>query len=193
MELFDKALDLATKAHQGSTRKSSNTPYILHPVEVAAIASRMTDNLDVLCAALLHDVVEDANISLDYIEKEFGSYVAMLVSCETENKRKDLPSSQTWKIRKLESINDLAKITDKGAKIIWLADKLSNMRSIAAVYAQIGDKVWNNFHQKDIGEQRWYYESVLENLTELSEYPAYQELKSLVYYVFNSKEANNND
>lgn len=193
MELFDKAMDLAVTAHQGSTRKSSNTPYILHPVEVAAIASRMTDNLDVLCAALLHDVVEDANISLEYIEKEFNSYVAMLVSCETENKRKDLPSSQTWKIRKLESLNDLAKISDKGAKIIWLADKLSNMRSIAAVYAQIGDEVWNNFHQKDKNEQRWYYESVLNNLTELSEYPAYQELKSLVYYVFNSKEENNND
>ncbi len=191
MELFDKAMDLAVTAHQGSTRKSSNTPYILHPAEVAAIASRMTDNLDVLCAALLHDVVEDANISLDYIEKEFNSYVAMLVSCETENKRKDLPSSQTWKIRKLESINDLAKITDKGAKIIWLADKLSNMRSIASVYAEIGDAVWNNFHQKDKDEQRWYYESVLENLTELSQYPAYQELKSLVYYVFDSKEENN--
>lgn len=191
MELFDKAMNLAVTAHQGSTRKSSNIPYILHPVEVAAIASRITDNYDVLCAALLHDVVEDANISLDYIEKEFNSYVAMLVSCETENKRKDLPSSQTWKIRKLESINELAEITDRGAKIIWLADKLSNMRSIASVYTQVGDAVWNNFHQKDKDEQRWYYESVLENLSELSEYPAYQELKSLIYYVFNSKEKNN--
>lgn len=188
MVLFEKASNLAIKAHQGSTRKFCKTPYILHPFEVASIASRMTDSEEVLCAALLHDVVEDANVSLDYIKEEFTPYIATLVESETENKRKNIPSSETWKIRKQESIDSLSKVDDKGIKILWLSDKLSNMRSIAYDYSKIGDEIWQRFNQKDKKEHKWYYESVLKCVSELECYPAYREYESLIKYVFADKE-----
>ena len=80
MTIFDEAIRLAISAHSGQTRKTDKTPYILHPMEVACIASSVSDDLDLLTAAVLHDAVEDTAVSVDEIAAKFGDRLANLRS-----------------------------------------------------------------------------------------------------------------
>ena len=185
MDKLNKAIKFATDAHADQKRKLTNTPYILHPLEVASIVSTLCDDEDVLCAATLHDVVEDTNHTLEEIKNLFGDKVAYLVGSETENKRSDLPPSATWQIRKEETIAHLKSTTDKNVKILWLGDKLSNMRSIYAYYLKHGDEVWGCFHEKDKSKQKWYYESIVSVLKEdFSDTQAFKEYEKLVKNIF---------
>ena len=80
--LFDRAIILAAQAHAGMVRKGSDTPYIVHPMEAAAIAATMTNDPEILAAAVLHDTVEDTGVSIADIRREFGDRVAAIVSAE---------------------------------------------------------------------------------------------------------------
>ena len=104
MELVSKAIVFAAEAHDGMRRKKSDAPYILHPMEAAVIVGTMTDDQNLIAAAALHDVVEDTDITIDEIGEKFGPRVKALVSSETENKRPELPSADTWRIRKEETL-----------------------------------------------------------------------------------------
>src|SRR5688500_16278089 len=77
-ETIDRAIDRAIEWHQGQLRKSGE-PYAVHPIEVAILLSRMSADTEAICAALLHDVVEDSAVDLDIIREEFGDRVAMLI------------------------------------------------------------------------------------------------------------------
>ena len=72
MELVSEAIAFAVKAHDGMRRKKSDAPYILHPMEAAVIVGTMTDDQNLIAAAALHDVVEDANISIEEIEDKLS-------------------------------------------------------------------------------------------------------------------------
>lgn len=184
MDLFDKALCFATQKHSGQIRKMANTPYILHPVEVASIVGTMTDDKEILAAAILHDTVEDTDTTLEEIRENFGRRVSLLVMTETENKREGSPEAETWEIRKEETLIILEHTKDIGVKMMWLGDKLSNMRSFAREYRQRGDALWQNLNQKDPARQAWYYTKIANCLSELREYDAYREYVSLLKYVF---------
>ena len=93
MDLLDEAIKFAVDAHAGMVRKGTDVPYILHPMEVAAVTAAMTSDIDVITAAMLHDVVEDTKYTLDDIRERFGDRVAAYVADETENKREDRPAS----------------------------------------------------------------------------------------------------
>lgn len=82
-EIFEKALRCAMEAHAGMTRKIEHKPYILHPMEVSAIAGSMTSDINVMSAALLHDVVEDTPHTIEEIRAQFGDDIAGLVLSET--------------------------------------------------------------------------------------------------------------
>ena len=182
-KLFEDALRFATEAHAGMVRKSGDMPYILHPLEVATIAATMTDDREVLAAALLHDVVEDTPHTLDEIESLFGPRVAALVASETEDKREGLPPAETWRIRKEESLVDLAH-ADRDMRILWVSDKLSNMRSFYRMYIERGSSLWNDFNQKDPRQQLWYYTAIVRLTEDLSGETAWQEFEWLVKTVF---------
>ena len=117
MDQVTKAIEFAAEAHDGMVRKKDKTPYILHPLEAAVIVGSMTDNRDVISAAVHHDVVEDTEITIEEIEEKFGSRVRALVESETEDKRAELPPEATWRIRKEESLNELKN--NKGAMEIY--------------------------------------------------------------------------
>lgn len=184
MDIFDKALYFATEKHSGQLRKIANTPYILHPIEVASIVGTMTDDREILAAAVLHDTIEDTDTTLEEIRENFGRRVSLLVMTETENKREDRPEAETWEIRKEETLIILEHTKDIGVKMMWLGDKLSNIRSFAREYRKRGDELWNDLNQKDPKRQAWYYLKIAKCLSELSEYDAYKEYVSLVNYVF---------
>lgn len=188
MELVSRAIIFATNVHDGMYRKKIKLPYIMHPLEAAVIASSMTDDQEVISAAVLHDVVEDAGVSLKDILSEFGERIKFLVEAETENKREHLPSDLTWKIRKEESLEYLKNTHDLDVLKVWLADKLANMRSIYEDWKVNGDKMWDDFNQKDPQEQAWYYSSIAKYTNKLKEYRAWQEYATLVKIVFNKGE-----
>lgn len=184
MDLFDRALCYATEKHSGQVRKSSNVPYIMHPVEVANIVGTMSEDRELMSAAILHDTVEDTDATIEEIRELFGKRVSLLVMTDTEEKREDQPPEETWMLRKSESLNMLAHTKDMDVKMLWMGDKLSNMRSIAREYMQVGDKLWERFHQSDPKIQAWYYASIATYLKDLEHYPVYKEYLALVKYVF---------
>ncbi len=184
MDLLDQAIYFATEKHAGMTRKLSYSPYILHPMEVASIASTISNNQELLAAAVLHDVVEDAGVSLEEIQEKFGPRVYELVKSETEDKRQDRPPEDTWQIRKKESLQDLKQTTDRDIKILWLSDKLANLRSYARSYRAEGDALWSHFNQKDPAMQQWYYERIAEYTSQLEDTDAYQEYLQLLHEIF---------
>lgn len=190
---LDDAIEFATKKHTEQTRKRENTPYILHPLEAAAVAAELTKDEDILIAAVLHDTVEDTDTSIDEVREKFGDRVAELVESETENKREDLPPEETWEIRKKESLEHLKNSTDPAVKILWLADKVSNVRTLYRLYQKEGDALWNHFNMKDIKKQAWYYRTVSELLSDLDDTLPYQEYKQIVDYIFRDVKENEND
>ena len=188
MELVSEAIMFAVKAHDGMRRKKSEAPYILHPMEAAVIVGTMTDDQNLIAAAALHDVVEDAGVTIEEIEEKFGARVRQLVGAETEDKRADLPPSDTWRIRKEESLAVLKNTDDIDVLMVWIGDKLSNMRAIYRDFKVEGEAMWQRFNQKDVSEQAWYYRSIVKLTERLSHTSAWLEYKTLTDFVFGKGE-----
>jgi len=184
MTLLDEAIVFAVQAHSGMMRKRESVPYILHPLEVAAIAGTITSDEEILAAAVLHDTVEDTDTTIGEIMEKFGARVASVVASETENKRRDLPPSETWHIRKEEALRELKATDDTAVKIVCLSDKLANMRAFYRVWRIKGNAMWQDFNQTDPASQAWYYRSVVALLSELKGYEAWQEFNDLVETIF---------
>jgi GTP diphosphokinase / guanosine-3',5'-bis(diphosphate) 3'-diphosphatase len=123
-----KAADLAARWHVHQRRKgAAEEPYINHLLEVASLVADATGGTDpeLVIAALLHDAIEDQEVPAEVIEKQFGKKVRSIVEEVTDDK--SLPKQE----RKDLQIKNASK-KSKGAKILKLADKTSNLRTIAA-------------------------------------------------------------
>ena len=188
MELVSEAIAFAVKAHDGMRRKKSEVPYILHPMEAAVIVGTMTADQELIAAAALHDVVEDADIAIEEIEARFGKRVRELVQSETEDKRADRPPAETWRIRKEESLAVLKNTEDIGVLMVWLGDKLANMRSLYREFKVNGNDMWLRFNQKDPNEQAWYYRSIAKLTQRMSDTSAWIEYNALTELVFGKGE-----
>jgi (p)ppGpp synthase/HD superfamily hydrolase len=175
--LIHEAIVFASRRHAGQVRKGTNTPYFAHPAEVMQILlTEGTFYDDVIIAGILHDVLEDTDTTPAEILDRFGENVLKIVAAESEDK------SKTWKERKQFTIDHLAGASLE-AKLVCCADKLSNLRSIAADKEAIGDKLWERFNagKSDI---EWYYRGIAAALPELAGYKMYQELNFLLGEVF---------
>lgn len=156
MRLKEKAKQFATEAHAGQLRKSSNEPYITHPIRVAKRLEDAGLSDELIAAGYLHDVVEDTLVEIEEIEHEFGEEVAELVAAHTEDK------SKSWKERKQHTINTV-KTARKKVKDLIVADKLDNLLSMEAALKEQGASVWSHFNAgRDM--QKWYNESIAENM-----------------------------
>jgi myo-inositol-1(or 4)-monophosphatase len=187
-DILDKAILFAVKAHSGMLRKGTCRPYILHPLEAAAIVGSMTADEEVVAAAVLHDVLEDTPVSAQTLLAVFGDRITRLVQSESEDKRADLPAAETWKIRKQETIDALMKETSIEVKMLALGDKLSNLRAMYNDHQKIGDTLWARFNQKNKSEHGWYYRSIAVATKELAAFPAWQEYDRLVVLVFGNQQ-----
>jgi guanosine-3',5'-bis(diphosphate) 3'-pyrophosphohydrolase len=122
------AYEYAEEAHRGQTRKSGE-PYILHPVAVAEILAGMQMDVATVEAALLHDVVEDTNVTLDDLQERFGESLAGLVDGLTKLERiqfrsKEEQQNENYRKMFVAMANDIRVI------LIKLADRLHNMRTL---------------------------------------------------------------
>lgn len=183
LDLVEKAFIFAAKAHRGATRKGSTIPYIIHPMETAFITAGLTDDMEIIAAAVLHDVVEDTEYTLKDIRTSFGERIAQLVASESEDKREGMSAEESWKIRKQETIDHMRQAPLE-TKLIALSDKLSNLRSIARGIRESGEHYWERFHQKDPKEHAWYHISLLHAMDELSDTAAWKEYEQLCGCVF---------
>ena len=184
MTLVSDAMIFAAHVHDGMLRKGTGVPYIVHPAEVAAIASTLTDDPEVLAAAVLHDVVEDCGVSGQELEQRFGARVAALVLSETQACCGD--PRMTWEARKRSALEQIV-LGDRAVRIIALSDKLSNMRAIHRDFDRDGETVFAKFHQHDKRKHAWYYRSCAALLQdELGDTEAWRELCGHIEAVFSA-------
>ena len=131
-ERLARAFDFGRSAHDGQTR-ASGEPYFTHPIAVANILADMRLDEESIITALLHDTVEDCDVTLDTLDSEFGGDVAQLVDGVTKLSRlaiKTLPSSaQAENFRKLL----LAMSEDVRVLLVKLADRTHNMRTLSFI------------------------------------------------------------
>ncbi len=138
VRVVERAYEVAEQAHRGMTRQSGE-PFVAHPLHVASILAHLRLDAQALTAALLHDTVEDTELSLQDIEESFGPEVSRLVdgltklgkirlSAEDDRHRK-LQEAQSENLRKMF----LAMVEDPRVVLIKLADRLHNMRTLGAL------------------------------------------------------------
>jgi len=155
MNLIQKAILTTIKAHEGQVRKGDGkTPYVLHPLEAGIIISNYTSNESLIVTAMLHDVIEDGNITYEDIEKDFSKEIADSVKLLTEDK-----SIKEWEKRKAENLARLS--SNMTIYIVKAVDALVNMKDLFYAVQTHGESVWERFNApKDLKMQ--YFERILQ-------------------------------
>ena len=181
--LLTRAYAVAAEAHQGQVRRSGD-PYIVHPLAVATILAELGLDASTLAAALLHDAVEDTVISLDDVTRDFGPEVAAMVDGVTKLDRIRFDSKEAQQAASMRKM--LVAITKDGrVLLIKLADRLHNMRTIAALPRDKQERIAQETidvyaplaHRLGIGGIKWQ----LEDLSFATLYPKrYAEIEQMV-------------
>ncbi len=156
---FEEALVFTAQTHARQTRKKSEVPYVAHLLSVTALVIEAGGSEDAAIAALLHDAVEDQGglEMLAEIRRRFGEQVAEIVDSCTDAYHDPKPA---WKKRKENYIAHLGQATPE-ARLVSLADKVHNSRSILRDLQQSGDTIWKKFRGGKDGTL-WYYRALLD-------------------------------
>lgn len=151
---------LASRWHRNHHRKASDLPYITHPASVALILSKAGfANDEILAAALLHDAVEDTQLTSEELAAEFPSPVVEYVAAMTERKRDPDGRKRSWQERKEEHIAQVSRAPLE-VRAIVLADKLHNLGTM--LYdLNSGDELWSRFGASP-EMIVWYYRTMIE-------------------------------
>ena len=154
-----RALDFAISHHGAvlQVRKATNIPYIIHPIGVMQILLEFTDDIEIIQAGILHDILEDTDGTASQIEETFGERVKNLVIGASEPEHDTL----SWEERKEHTISFVKNTADISTLFVICADKLHNFSTIISDYQKLGNNIWQKFNRgKD--KQRWYYEKMSE-------------------------------
>lgn len=184
------AFALAALVHEKQKRKSTDIPYISHPMAVAAQVSVWGGSEDQFIAALLHDVVEDGGAQyMPVIEEHFGKHVLDLVmACSDAAPQRGQPKG-AWIERKEKYIANLRSAADE-VLLISAADKWHNLASILADAKQLGEVVFDRFIRQDFERTDkkkmvlWYYKALLAVYRERN-VPVVVELENLLSEIEN--------
>lgn len=138
----ERAVTVALRAHGDQVRKGDGeTPYIVHPVTVALILSRYSNEEDVIIAGLLHDTLEDTSLPPEQIAREFGDRVLGYVEDVTEAKLPGL----SWETKKARYLRRL-EAAPHGSMLVACADKIANLISMVAAHKAHGSEMWARFN-----------------------------------------------
>lgn len=177
MRLYE-AIQLALKAHSKQIRKLDGDIYAAHPIEVGMMLMAVDASEEVVIAGLLHDTVEDTYVTINDIREQFGDRIAELVKgCSEPDK------SKPWAERKQYMLDYVINEADFDTKMIILADKLSNIRSIYRNLETMGDALWDKFNA-GYEEQKWYSVEMCRALDEMSCVTMHEEYCRYVRLVF---------
>ena len=155
---FEQALIYATQLHANQTRKVDKIPYISHLMSVSALILEAGGTEDEAIAGLLHDAIEDqgGQATREEIREKFGETVVEIVDGCTET---DITPKPPWKQRKIDYIENISNGSDS-VKLVSLADKLHNARSLLVGYRNKGDKLWDYFNGTK-EDKLWFYRELL--------------------------------
>ena len=134
------AFVFAENAHRGQKRKGGDVPYITHPLCVAMVLSRVGADDDLICSALLHDTVEDCNVSFTEIENYFGERVMQIVKEVTEDSK-----TNSWEERKRKAEEKIKKISND-ALLLKSADIIHNISDLLYDIEKKGDSAFSKFN-----------------------------------------------
>jgi (p)ppGpp synthase/HD superfamily hydrolase len=167
------ALETAARLHDGHKRRGNGLPYFTHPLSVALLAARYTEDEDLLVAALLHDTVEDIeSFTIADVERDFGPRVATLVWGLTETvdlSDCDHDPRHTWDYRKKSYLKKLEGESAE-VKLLCAADKIHNLESIERCIREYGIDFLKSFHTSP-EKQLWFFGTVLAVLEETLAHP----------------------
>ncbi len=178
---IERAIVRSAELHREQKRRLSGSPYIVHPFAVAFLLAHYENDEDLICAALLHDVLEDVpRYGAEKMKEEFGENVYRIVREVTEDRDpterwRIFSKKNHWKERKKRYIENLKNDSREGL-LIAAADKIHNMHSLVSGHASDGDALWRHFRAGK-EEMLWFYESVYAVLCDRLEHPLLRELK----------------
>jgi (p)ppGpp synthase/HD superfamily hydrolase len=135
------AYDLLVSKHAGQRQRVNGRPYVEHPVLVATDVSRAGFDPEIVAAALLHDIVEDSDVSIDDVQERFGRRVSVLVEAMTDD-----VEIEPYERRKALHREQVVAAGPEAAAI-FAADKLNNVRALRSAYAEDGEAVAKRFKQ----------------------------------------------
>ena len=182
MDMVEKAIIFAAKAHNDQKRKGTDIPYITHPFAVGMLLQKEKCSEEVIAAGILHDTLEDTETTFEDLTEEFGVHVANLVLAASE-KDKTLP----WEVRKQQTIDMLKDASLEEIQVI-VADKYHNLKSIQNDLQFHGESIWQRFNRGK-RDQHWYYASIVKALSpRKKEFKVIDELEEVVKEVFGSLE-----
>lgn len=179
-ERIRKAVGLAMEAHEGQYRKGTDRPYITHPLAVMRVVEAFGGAEDVVCAAVLHDAVEDGGglPMLERIRAEFGERVASIVEACTDSMGPKGAPKGPWKERKEAFIARL-KTAPADVALVVAADKVHNLEEICMDAEKEGVAVFDRF-KAGRGGTEWFYGSCAKALEDRAPAALVQKLKVAV-------------
>ncbi|NET05941.1 MAG: bifunctional (p)ppGpp synthetase/guanosine-3',5'-bis(diphosphate) 3'-pyrophosphohydrolase [Symploca sp. SIO2B6] len=156
---FEQALVYTTRLHAQQIRKVSGVPYISHLLAVTALVLEAGGSEDEAIAALLHDAIEDQGgaTTREEIRQRFGEKVVAIIDGCTES---DTIPKPPWRERKLRYLQQLI-YASPFVRLVSLADKLHNARSLLAQWQDRGDEIWNKFNGGKEGTL-WFYQNLVQ-------------------------------
>jgi (p)ppGpp synthase/HD superfamily hydrolase len=172
MSLVSEALVFATSHHQHQVRKGTKIPYMNHLLNVCRILAEYNCADEILAAALLHDIVEDTDVTIEEIEQRFGVRVASIVKACTEEikqSKEGFDKIATWRTRKESTLEFISSRATCDDLLVIAADKLDNLRSMVHDHSHAGEGLWKRFNASK-PDNAWYYDSVAETLLARAEH-----------------------
>lgn len=170
--LIERAMRIAVRAHLGQTRKEGDLPYISHPAMVALILTRHGFSDEVIAAGLVHDTVEDTDVTSEDLRRELGDEVAGMVAAVTYD------DSLSWEEKRKKYI-ETVRNSPEGAKAVSTADKIHNAQSLIIAHGEQGSGLWKIFNA---GKEKklWFENAMLTMLKENWKHPLVDEYDVLV-------------
>lgn len=183
MNLIDRAIEFAARAHRKQLRKGTDTPYISHPFAVGMILQKAGCKDEIIAAGILHDTLEDTDTTENHLLERFGPEVLeIVVGCSEPNK------GHSWEERKQHTL-DYLQHAPLPVRQVACADKLHNIRSIKRDLASFGEEAWSRF-KRGRTSQQWYYTGLVESLGYASRFPLLDDLQNEVEDVFGTTPEN---
>ena len=174
---FEDALVMAHQLHVKQKRKGTSIPYVGHLLAVSSIVIENGGSEDEAIAALLHDAIEDAggDMARVVLGAAFGANVLAIIEGCTDTDETPKPP---WRKRKEDYIAHV-RHASASVRLVSMADKLHNARSILQDYRTHGESVWRRFSGGKDGSL-WYYRSLVEVFREHGTSPLLEELDRVV-------------
>lgn len=182
MDIVQRAIAIAARAHQNQLRKGTDIPYISHSFGVGMLLQANGYSAEVVAAGILHDTLEDTALTEAELLGEFGAEITrIVVGCSEADK------TLSWEERKGHKIAFI-KHASPEIKAVTCADKLHNLLTTAEALQQAGDRAWDRF-KRGKKDQEQYYRAMADSIATglLNDFPLLRQLREAIQLVFGAE------